>query len=404
MKVREEESGEVDKPPSTKTTIGRHAAPWRVALLANLRSDVHFGADAPPDAGAEFDRQETVEAIAQALEADGHWVTFLPADHTLPDSLHRLRPHICFNISEGLAGDAREAQVPALCELLGIPYTGSRVLANSLSLDKALTKRIWRDHGLPTARFQEFTSSEDPLDPELRFPLFVKPAREGTGMGIDLSALAKDEGELRTRVGWVLRTYRQPALVEEFLPGREFTVGFIGNPGVPLRRRRPWLYDGNGYHFFPVLEIEASRSVTPGVYSHDAKALNPDEEGAPQYLCPAAIPDGLRSRLFDLTRRAAEALGACDVSRVDFRLGADGEPYLLEINTLPGVNPTVSDLCIIAAAEGISYTTLITEILYLAAERFGLRFQPGSLTRPRTRSKPKAMVPVSANSGQQPGA
>jgi D-alanine-D-alanine ligase len=201
-------------------------------------------------------------------------------------------------------------------------------------------------------------------------------------------------------VAWVLRTYRQPALVEEFLPGREFTVGFIGNSGVPLRRRRPWLYDANGYHFFPVLEIEASRSVTPGVYSHDAKALNPDEEGAPRYLCPADIPDSLRARLFDLTRRAAEALGACDVSRVDFRLGADGEPYLLEINTLPGLNPTVSDLCIVAAAEGISYTILITEILYLAAERFGLRFQPGSLTRPRTRSRAKALVQVSAAASQ----
>src|SRR3990170_3949809 len=171
MRVPEEEVGELDKPPSTKSPIGRHAAPWRVALLAHLKSD-------------------------------GHWVTFLPADHTLPDSLHRLRPHICFNISEGLSGDAREAQVPALCELLAIPYTGSRVMANSLSLEKTLTKRIWRDHGLPTARFQEFTSSEDPLDPELRFPLFVKPAREGTGMGIDLAALAKDEADLRARGAW----------------------------------------------------------------------------------------------------------------------------------------------------------------------------------------------------------
>jgi D-alanine-D-alanine ligase len=402
MKVQEEDVGELDKPPSTKSTTGRQAAPWRVALLANLRSDVHFGADAPADAGAEYDRQDTVEAIAQALEADGHWVTFLPADHTLPDSLHRLRPHICFNISEGLAGDAREAQVPALCELLAIPYTGSRVMANSLSLEKTLTKRIWRDHGLPTARFQEFTSSEDPLDPGLRFPLFVKPAREGTGMGIDLAARARDEAELRSRVGWVLSTYRQPALVEEFLPGREFTVGFIGNPGVPLRRRRPWLYDSNGYHFFPVLEIEASKSVTPGVYSHDAKALEPSEVGAPQYLCPAEIPDGLRTRLYDLTRRAAEAVGAADVSRVDFRIGADGEPYLLEINTLPGLNPIVSDLCIISAAEGISYQILITEILYLAAERFGLRFQPGTLTRPRTRSRAKALVPAAASISQAP--
>jgi D-alanine-D-alanine ligase len=394
MKDRED-SGEMDKPPSTKPpSNGRHAAPWRVAILANLKSDVVFGAEAPPDAGAEYDRHDTVEAIAQALEADGHWVNLLPADHTLPDALRRLRPHICFNIAEGITGDAREAQVPALCELLGIPYTASRVLANSISLDKTLTKRIWRDSGLPTARFQEFDCADDPLDPELRFPLFAKPAREGTGMGIDANALLMNEADLRARVAWVLNTYREPALVEEFLPGREFTVGYVGNRGLPLRRRRPWLYDAQGYHFFPVLEIEASRSVTPGVYSHDAKLLDPGEAGAPQYLCPAAIPNSLRDRLYDLTRRAAEAIGACDVSRIDFRLGTDGEPYLLEINTLPGLNPSVSDLCMVAAAEGLSYQVLITEILYLAAERFRLRFEPGSLTRPRTRAKARVLVPA----------
>jgi D-alanine-D-alanine ligase len=390
-----EGSGEVDKPPSTKPpSTSRHAAPWRVAILANLKSDYVVGADAPPDAGAEFDSEETVECIQQALEADGHWVTLLPADHTLPDALHRLRPHICFNISEGLSGDSREAQVPALCELLGIPYTASRVLANSISLDKTLTKRIWRDQGLPTARFQEFDSADEPVDPLLRYPLFVKPAREGTGMGIDASAVVHNEDELRCRLNGLLNTYRQPALAEEFLSGREFTVGFIGNRGVPLRRRRPWLYNADGYHFFPVLEIEASGSVTPGVYSHGAKILDPQEEGAPKYLCPAAIPNSLRNRLYELTRQAAEAVGACDVSRVDFRLGADGEPYLLEINTLPGLNPGISDLCMVSQAEGLSYQVLITEILYLAAERFQLRFEPGSLTRPRTRTKQRVLVPV----------
>src|SRR4030042_1600407 len=104
---------------------------------------------------------------------------------------------------------------------------GSRVMANSLSLDKTLTKRIWRDYGLPTSRFQEFTTSEEPLDPELRFPLFVKPAREGTGMGIDLAALAKDEADLRARVAWVLSTYPQPALAAEVLPGRGIPVGVL---------------------------------------------------------------------------------------------------------------------------------------------------------------------------------
>ncbi len=388
MSVQQEETGDLDKPPSTKVPHNsRPAEPWRTAILANLQADVTPSPDDPPDAGAEFDRRETVDAIAEALEAEGHWVTLVPADHTLPESLKRMRPHICFNIAEGLTGDAREAQAPALCELLGVPYTASRVLANAVSLDKTLTKRIWRDHGLPTPRFQEFHSADESLDPSLRFPLFVKPAREGTGMGIGPEAMVENETGLRARIGWVLQTYRQGALVEEFLPGREFTVGFVGNPGLPLRRRRPWLYDSDGYHFFPVLEIESGRSVTPGIYSHDAKALNPGEPGAPGYLCPAVISTELRSRLHELTRRAAESLGACDVSRVDFRLGADGEPYLLEINTLPGLNPVVSDLCIMAAAEGTPYEVLISEILYLAAERYSLPFKAGSLTRPRMRSR-----------------
>src|SRR5439155_23929266 len=128
----------------------------------------------------------------------------------------------------GLGGDAREAQVPALLEMFCIPYTGSRVLTNGISLDKTLTKRIWRDRRLPVAPFQEFATGDEPLRPELAFPLFVKPAREGTGMGVDTKAIVKNEKELRERVKWVIDKYQQPALVETFLPGREFTVGVLG--------------------------------------------------------------------------------------------------------------------------------------------------------------------------------
>jgi D-alanine-D-alanine ligase len=341
---------------------------WHIALTANLKSDLIWHADAPPDAGAEFDARETIEAITAALQAEGHLVTFCPADRTLPDALQDNRPDICFNIAEGLGGDAREAQVPALCELLGIPYTASRVLANALSLDKTQTKRIWQNLGLPTARFQEFRASSDVMWPPLRYPLFVKPAREGTGMGMGLDSIVLDEASLREQVAWVIETYQQPALVEELLPGREFTVGFIGNRGT----KRPFPYNPDGYYFFPVLELGTQNSVSPGVYGYDAKSLPLDEIGAPDYLCPADVPANLRHRLYTLTRQAAEAIGVCDVCRVDFRLDAEGEPYLLEINTLPGLNPAVSDLCIMARADDIPYQTLIAEILYLAAERFGL--------------------------------
>jgi D-alanine-D-alanine ligase len=346
--------------------------PWRIALIANLIDDFERNPDDPPDAGAEFDRQQTIEAIAAALEAEGHNVHFIQADHSLPEALMSVHPHICFNIAEGISGDGREAQVPALCELLGIPYTASQVVANAVSLNKTMTKRIWQQQGLPTAPYYEFASLEDVAHADLRFPLFAKPAREGTGMGVDNRSIINDYDELINRVDWLLNNYRQPVLVEEFLPGREFTVGFIGNRGNPTFRHRPELYDADGYHWFPVLEIDTLSSVSPTIYGHDAKALDIGTEGAPNYLCPADIPESLHAQLIDLTRRAAEALDVRDVSRVDFRMGADGEPYLLEINTLPGLNPHLSDLCIMGATEGISHQTLITEILYLAAERYRL--------------------------------
>ena len=346
--------------------------PWQIALIANLKDGFELAADDPPDAGAEYDCQETVEAIAAALEADGHSVLFCSGDHTLPEALANLRPHICFNIAEGLMGDGREAQVPALCELMSVPYTASRVVANAISLDKTRTKQIWRQHGLPTAPFQEFCSNDNVKGTHLNYPLIVKPAREGTGMGIDTGAIVRTPDALVARVDWVLRTYQQPALVEEYLPGREFTVGFIGNPGDPSLRRRPELYNAEGYHWFPVLEIDTRPSVSPGVYGHASKAFNISEIGAPAYLCPANIPESLHTSLFEITQKAAQALNVDDVARVDFRLGADGNPYLIEINTLPGLNPYVSDLCIMAAAEGMLYQVLITEILYLSAERFSL--------------------------------
>jgi D-alanine-D-alanine ligase-like ATP-grasp enzyme len=349
-------------------------APWRIALLANLKDEVEHSAGEPTDAGAEFDRRDTIEAIAGALERDGHWVHFCRADNSLVESLTNLRPHICFNIAEGIQGDAREAQAPALCELLGIPYTASRVLPNAVSLDKTQTKRIWASYGLPTPKFQEFKSSRSAVRSDFSYPLLVKPAREGTGMGIDEGSVVSNEKDLRKRVDWVLKTYRQPALVEEFLPGREFTVGYIGNPGKRNNRRRPDLYNADGYHFFPILELDSSRSVSPGIYGNAAKNLELGETGAPDYICPAPIPRSLAKRMKDLAQQAAEAIGAADVSRIDMRLGSDGEPYLLEINTLPGLNPAISDLCIMAGAEGIQYDVLIQEILYLGAERFGLPF------------------------------
>ncbi|MDP2975162.1 MAG: hypothetical protein Q8N45_03000, partial [Anaerolineales bacterium] len=197
-------------------------------------------------------------------------------------------------------------------------------------------------------------------------------AREGTGMGVDVHAIVNNEQELRERARYVISMYKQPALVETFLSGREFTVGLIGRSDARLYSRHPEWYAADGFHRFPILELDSTRSVTPGVYGLQAKAQSVGSEGAPGYICPAQVEPELAKRLQHYAWRAHHLLGALDVSRVDFRLDRDGNPCLLEINPLPGLTPDYSDLCLIAKAEGISYADLILEILYLGASRWGM--------------------------------
>jgi D-alanine-D-alanine ligase len=373
--VLEQQEQESDKPPSTTP---RPARPWRVAVVANVKGEYSHAHDGPPDAGAEFDRMETIDAIRSAIESDGHVTHFLPADSTFPERLKNFWPDICFNIAEGQGGDAREAQVPALLEMLNVPYTASRVLSNALALDKTMTKRVWRDLDLPTAAFQEFITGEEPISPHLSYPLFVKPAREGTGMGMGSDSVVHDETQLRKQLRWVVHTYRQPALVEDYLPGREFTIGVLGRPDAAPYSRLPHLYGADGFHRFPVLEVDNRNSVTPGVYGNKAKTLHFGEEGIPGFICPADVDPVLARELQDLAIRGHQAIGAVDVSRLDIRLDAEGKPRLLEINSLPGLSPGFSDLCVIAEAEGLSYRDLILEILYLGASRFGLLHPNGN--------------------------
>jgi len=346
---------------------------WRVAILANIKDKTLLDAlNLPSDAYGEFESMDTVRLMRNIIEADGHETELILADRGLPRALEAYRPDICFNDAGGLRGDAREAQTPALLETMGIPYTHSRILTNAIALDKTFTKHIWRDHGLPVAPFQEFATGEDPLDPDLRFPLFVKPVREGSGMGIDENSIVNTETALRERVGYIIATYQQLALVETYLPGREFTVGQIGGTYAPRFSRHPEWYNADGFHQFPILELDSSNAATPGLYSYAAKAKLPGERGAPEYICPTDIDPELEKRLLHIGLQAHLAIGALDISRVDIRLDAEGNPQLMEINPLPGLTPGYSDICIQAAAEGILYEDLILEILYLAAGRWGL--------------------------------
>jgi D-alanine-D-alanine ligase len=348
-----------------------------VALLANLKKNAPILPGTPADYWADLDSEHTVEAIADALRQRGHQVTFLEGDVTLYDRLREVRPDICFNICEGHFGDSREAQVPAILEMLRIPYTGSKVLTLALTLDKPMTKRVLTFHGLPTPPFQVFERPDEPLDETLAFPLFVKPSRQGTGMGISAESIVHEESRLRAQLKRLFDAYGEPVLVERFISGRDITVGMVGNLAPPVAWRVPEDEDAprvqRGLHFLPPLEIELGdyAQTEGGVYTYHAKV---DLADRLNYICPARLSQDQVEELDWMAAATFRVTGCLDVARVDFRLDeADGDtPYILEINPLPGLSPGISDLVIEAEAGGISHAGLVNMILDEALERYGM--------------------------------
>ena len=350
----------------------------KVALLANLKDNAPTWPGISPDQWDDLDSWETIQAITIALEKAGHRVTFLEGDQTLYNNLQAVKPDICFNICEGHFGDSREAQVPAMLEMLRIPYTGSRVLTLALALDKPMTKRVLSYHGLPTPAFQAFERDDEPLDPALPFPLFVKPSREGTGMGVSAESIVHDETQLRTQLRRIFEKYNQTALVEQYIEGREVTVGVIGNLKPPVARRVPEDEEAprilTGLHIFPTLEVDmgAYPVEEAGVYTSRIKVELAHDF---HYICPAPLSEDVVEELNWLAAATFRVMGCFDVARVDFRFDANdnNKPYILEINPLPGLNPGYSDLCVEAATDGWSYDRLINRILAEAIERYQLK-------------------------------
>jgi D-alanine-D-alanine ligase len=347
------------------------ARPLRVAVLHNSKQHAQpNGAPRPKDAQAELDSPRNVQAYVAAIEQLGHTVLAFEGDLDLPARLAENHIDICFNTCEGRRGDSREAQVPAILEMMGIPYSASKVLALAVTLDKAMTKRLLAYHGLPTPRFQEFRHPDQPLDPALARrlasggALFVKPNREGTGMGIHGDAVIRSEAKLRERVAYLLDSYQQSVLVEEYVVGRDITCGLVGNLGPNG--------ETDGLHLFPIAEVDyaAYPPGTENFYSYKIKVeLADDYHG----LCPAPIPDELAAEVRRLTIETFRACGCLDLARVDFRLDTENglQPMILEINALPGLAYN-SDLTLCAEAEGWTYTQLLQAVFNTAAARSGL--------------------------------
>ena len=231
---------------------------FRVALLANLKVNAPKFEGMPEDQWDDLDSENTINT-RDGDPCWGEYMRILRGDISLVDQLGKYNPDICFNICEGHFGDAREAQIPAILENLRIPYTGSKVLTLALALDKSMTKRVLTYHDLPTPPFQTFERIDEPLSSDMVFPLFVKPSREGTGMGVSQKSIVHNESELREQVAHIHERYKQPALVERFIQGREVTVGLVGNLEGPVARRLPDDDEAPrveaGLRFFPPLEV-----------------------------------------------------------------------------------------------------------------------------------------------------
>jgi D-alanine-D-alanine ligase len=348
----------------------------KVALLANLKKNAPHWDGMPDDQWDDLDSEKTINALLDAIRAGGHTCEFLEGDITIVDTVRKFKPDICFNICESHFGDAREAQVPAILEKLQIPYTGSKVLCLALGLAKDMTKRVLSYHDLPTPEFQSFERVDEPLDEKMRFPLFVKPIREGTGMGVSAKSIVRDEEEMRNQISLIVERYKQPALVETFIEGREVTVGMVGNLVGPVAHRLPHDEDlpriQAGLRFFPPMEVDLTPYLeTDGVYANRLKVALADQL---HYLCPAPLDDDMVDELNWLAAAVFRVTGALDVARVDFRLNVheDWKPYILEINPLPGLSPGISDIVIEAAAEGVDHPTLVNMILDTALRRYGM--------------------------------
>jgi len=325
---------------------------YTIALTYNLKNETNLKNE---DDQAEFDSIDTVKAIARAIEKTGCGVFPMEATRSIVNEIQNRHIDMVFNFAEGLKGRGRESQVPAILNFLSIPFTGSDETTLAIGLDKALSKRIAMTENIKTPKFQVFFDSSDFLKKSLQFPLIVKPNAEGSSKGIIDSSIARDEYSLKLLTNRIIESYEEPAIVEEYVPGREFTVGLLGN--------------GKDVEVLPLMEILFEKDENP-FYSYNVKK---NSEKFIRYECPAQIDSKLEKKIKKMALRIFTSLQCRDVARIDIRVSEkDNEPYFIEINPLPGLIDGFSDLTIIARSANMEYDQLIRRILNEAFKRYGM--------------------------------
>jgi D-alanine-D-alanine ligase len=328
----------------------------KVGLTYDLKEAYKFKEGDPQDANAEFDAASTIEVIAQAIRANGHKVEKIGNARDLLARIDKLNADIVFNICEGIKGRNRESEVPLLLEMYGIPFVGSDALTLGLTLDKVLTKKILISEGMPTPNYFGVDCASQINGVGLKYPLIVKPRFEGSSKGLSENSLVSDRQSLLRQTKWLIQTYQQAALVEEFISGREFTVAIIGN-------KKP--------EVLPVVQIGIDGKTELGNLFYTHSRIRSTADGYVDYLCPALISQHLQRKLQELALKVYQAVDCRDFGRVDFRVDKRGKPYILEINPLPSLS-TEDVFQTIANYQKISYEAMIGKILKAAFLRYDL--------------------------------
>lgn len=327
--------------------------PLVVGIVYNLKKGIVSDAE---DIEAEYDSFDTIIAIKDAFETAGVRVELVEANADLIERLRNTRVDIVFNIAEGTAGRGREAQVPAILNFLGIPFSGSDETTLCLALDKALTKRFLSTYNIITPAYQLIKTPEFELDHALHFPLIVKPDSEGSSKGISDLAIVDNEEQLYSLITRNFKLYGQSMLAEEYIKGREFTVGILGN-GSDMRVFEP----------LEIIYLKEDRESR--IYSYNVKR---NFKKYIEYSCPPLLDAVTTQKMKDIAAKIYMALDCRDFSRIDFRLSEDGTIYFIEINPLPGLAPGYSDYPMLAEFCGMDYQTLVVNVLNSALKRYGM--------------------------------
>jgi D-alanine-D-alanine ligase len=328
----------------------------KIGLAYDLKEEVPLDREHPEDALEEYDSLETVDDIAAALEYLGHSVVKLSGGRKFLANILQSDVDFVFNISEGRGNyRSREAQIPAILEMLDIPYSGSDPQCLAVSLDKPLTKKLVQAAGVRTPKWEVVSDRrelEQVCQDSFPLPAFIKPAFEGSSKGIRLGCRVDAREQMARVTTALLEQYQQPIMVEEFISGDEVTIGVVGNSPPQI---------------VGIMRILPKKRSSNFVYSLEVKR---DWQNQVDYECPAQLEARVLKKIIDFSLRAFDTLGCRDFARLDFRLDQKGMPYFLEINPLPGLNPKSSDLPIMAYKMGWNYQGLISSVLNAALERY----------------------------------